>query len=490
MKTQNQSEKREKSNNLNNKSRKTKILVTLGPKTSGVESIKMLINAGVNAVRLNMSHGNYDFFSSLFENIHTARTELNSPLAILADLQGPKIRIGELVKPEIEIFSGERIEITVDDIIGNDKIISTSYKSLSKDADIGDLILINDGLIRLKIIRKEKKSVICEIENGGILSPRKGMNLPGMKLSTPALTDKDFEDLNFLISKSVDYIALSFVRKPEDILKLKEWLSKKEKSIPVIAKIEKKEAIDFFDSILNVADGIMIARGDLGVELSPAKVPVIQKEIIKKCNETGKLVITATQMLESMINSPIPTRAEAADVANAVWDGTDVVMLSGETSVGKFPIETVKMMHEIVLNAEQHFTQNENIKFQIPVALEENLFDSVLKGITLVSAQIKSSAIVVFTYKGRAARGLAKFRPSAKIIALSDSFETMNNLCLRWGVNSLFINKIDKQHAAIEEAKDLILNAGLVNKGDLVIFLSRAPFSEKGRSDFLHIEVL
>ena len=475
---------------MNSNSRKTKILATLGPETSGVGKIKQLIAAGVNAVRLNMSHGNYDFYSSLFENIHTARTELNSSLAILADLQGPKIRIGELTEQKIEIFTGNSIEITTEDITGNDKIISTSYKSLQTAAEVGDLILINDGLIRLKIISKKKNSVVCNIENGGILSPRKGMNLPGMKLSTPSLTEKDFEDLNFLIDKPVDYIALSFVRKSEDIIQLKEWLSKNVRSTPVIAKIEKKEAIDAFDSILNSADGIMVARGDLGVELSPAKVPVIQKEIIKRCNETGKLVITATQMLESMINSPIPTRAEAADVANAVWDGTDVVMLSGETSVGKHPVETVKMMHEIVINAEQHSISNESIKFQVPEALDENLFDSVLKGITSVAEQIKANAIVVFTYKGRAARGLAKFRPAAKIIAISDSFDTMNNLCLRWGVNSLFIDKIDKQHAAIEDAKSLILNAGLVNKGDLVIFLSRAPFSEKGRGDFLHFEVL
>jgi pyruvate kinase len=471
-------------------SAKTKILATLGPQTSTVESIKELITSGVNAVRLNMSHGNYDFYSTVFENIHTVRTELNTPLAILADLQGPKIRVGELKKPEVEIFSGNKIEITTEDIIGDDNIISTSYKGLQNDAESGDLILINDGLIRLKIISKKKSSVICEIENGGILSPRKGMNLPEMKLSTPSLTKKDIEDLNFLNDKPVDYIALSFVRKAEDIFHLHELLKEKGKSIPVIAKIEKKEAIDSFESILNASDGIMVARGDLGVELSLAKVPVIQKEIIKRCNETGKLVITATQMLESMIHSPIPTRAEAADVANAVWDGTDVVMLSGETSVGKYPVETVKMMSEIIINAEQHYLQNENIKFQIPEALEENLFDSVLKGMTSVSEQIKANAIVVFTYKGRAARGLAKFRPAAKIIAISDSFETMNNLCLRWGVNSVHIDKIDKQNAAIEDAKNLILNARLVNKGELVIFLSRAPISESGRSDFLHFEVL
>jgi pyruvate kinase len=475
---------------LNNNSCKTKILATLGPQTSSVEKIKQLISSGVDAVRLNMSHGDHNFYSTLFENIHTARTELNSPLAILADLQGPKIRIGELSEPQIEIFSGQEIEITIEDILGSKKIISTSYKDLQIDAEVGDLILINDGLIRLKIISKRKGSVVCEIENGGILFPRKGMNLPGMKLSTPCITEKDFENLEFLNNNPVDYIALSFVRKAEDIIQLKDWLSKNGKSIPVIAKIEKKEAIDSFESILNAADGIMVARGDLGVELSPARVPIIQKEIIKRCNETGKLVITATQMLESMINSPIPTRAEAADVANAVWDGTDVVMLSGETSVGKFPVETVKMMSEIIINAEQHFNSNDNIKFQVPEALEENLFDSVLKGITSVAEQTKANAIVVFTYKGRAARGLAKFRPTARIIALSDSFETMNNLCLRWGVKSLFINKIDKQNAAIEDAKNLILNAGLVNKGELVIFLSRAPFTEKGRSDFLHFEVL
>jgi len=475
---------------LNTNSRKTKILATLGPKTSTVEEIKNLMEAGVNAVRLNMSHGSYDFYSSLFENIHTARTELNSSLAILADIQGPKIRIGELSEPQIEIFSGNEIEITTDEVSGDDKIISTSYKNLPDDAEVGNLILINDGLIRLKIIEKKKNSVLCKIENGGILSPRKGMNLPGMKLSTPAITEKDFDDLNFLLDKPIDYFALSFVRKSDDISKLKDWLKTNGKPVPIIAKIEKKEAIDQFDSIINTADGIMIARGDLGVELSPAKVPVIQKEIIKKCNERGKLVITATQMLESMIELPIPTRAEAADVANAVWDGTDVVMLSGETSVGKHPVDTVKMMHEIIINSEQHYFQNENIKFQVPEIFEENLFDSVLKGITSVSEQIKADAIVVFTYKGRAAKGLAKFRPAAKIVAISDSFETMNNLCLRWGVNSLHTDKIDKQNAAIEEAKKLILNAGLVNKGNLVIFISRAPKSESGRSDFLHFEVL
>ena len=276
---------------------KTKILVTLGPKTSTSEIIKELINTGVDGVRLNMSHGSYEFFTELFENINNACVELNLPLAILVDLQGPKIRIGELVKPSVEIKTGEKIEITIDDVIGDKHIISTSYKNLVDDAQIGAPILINDGLIKLKVIEKKQRSIICEIENGGTLSPRKGMNLPGMKLSTPSITEKDYKDLEFVLQHRIDYIALSFVRSSNDIIKLKKWLNDKGKDIPVIAKIEKKEAIDDFDAILKISDGIMVARGDLGVELTPQEVPFHQKEIIKRCNEEGKLVITATHLL-------------------------------------------------------------------------------------------------------------------------------------------------------------------------------------------------
>jgi pyruvate kinase len=437
-----------------------------------------------------MSHGSYDFFDTIFQNIDSACKENNSPLAVLSDLQGPKIRIGELVKPEIEIETGKTIEITVENVIGNEKVISCSFQSLVTDSEVGNLILINDGLIRLEIIDKKSRSIVCKILNGGILSPRKGLNLPGMKLSTPSLTDKDYADLEYLLNKRIDYVALSFVRSAEDILQVKKWLEQKGKSIPVIAKIEKKEAVDQFNSILQTADGIMIARGDLGVELSPQDVPVVQKEIIRRCNEEGKLVITATQMLESMINSQIPTRAEASDVANAVWDGTDVVMLSGETSVGKFPFKTVKMMNEIVTNAEKYPAVNRKIDFKIPTELDDNLFDSVCRGITEVSKQINAKAIVVFTYKGRAARGVAKYRPEAKIISISNSFETMNNLCLRWGVSSLFMEKIDKQNIAVEESKQLLLKSGLVSSGDMIIFMSRAPHSDKSRTDWLRFEVM
>jgi pyruvate kinase len=469
---------------------KTKILATLGPATQSVESIRQLILAGIDGIRLNLSHGSYDFFEEIFNSIHTACLEENSPLAVLVDLQGPKIRIGELEKPSIELVTGNLIEITVADIKGNEKIISTSYKQLVNDAKIGDPILINDGLIRLKVIQKKSKSLVCEIVNGGILTPKKGMNLPGMDLSTPSITEKDFNDLEFVLKHRVDYIALSFVRSANDVFELKNWLAAKGKTLPVIAKIEKKEAVDNLVEIINASDGVMVARGDLGVELPPQEVPVLQKSIIKQCNALGKLVITATQMLESMINSPIPTRAEASDVANAVWDGTDVVMLSAETSVGKFPFRTVQMMKDIVTKAEQHYEDRTKNYFIKPETLQENLFDSVGKAIVEISKQINAQAIVVFTFEGRTARIISKYRPESKIIAISNSFGTMNNLCLRWGVTSVYCENIDKEHIAIEDAKELILNAGLATKGDLIIFTAGAPYSEKSRANWLRFEVI
>ncbi|GIK20794.1 MAG: pyruvate kinase [Ignavibacterium sp.] len=469
---------------------KTKILVTLGPATNTVELISELIRSGIDGIRLNLSHCTYEFLENIFGSIHSACSLEKSPLAVLIDLQGPKIRIGELDKSSIELQNGKSIEITIDDIIGNEKIISTSYKELVDDAEIGNEIFINDGLIKLVIKSKTKQSVLCEVVNGGILTSHKGMNLPGMKLSTPSITKKDYENLEFIIKHRVDYIALSFVRSADDVLELKDWLAKKGKNIPVIAKIEKKEAVDNLFEIIMAADGIMIARGDLGVELPPQQVPVLQKSIIKQCNALGKLVITATQMLESMINSPIPTRAEASDVANAVWDGTDVVMLSGETSVGKYPIKAVQIMNDIVIQAEQHAEDKITGYFISPDNLQDKLFDSVGKAVVDISKQINAQAIVVFTFEGRTARIISKYKPDAKIIGISNSFNTMNNLCLRWGVTSIYHEQINKEHLEIADAKQLILESNLAKKGDLIIFTAGAPYSEKSRANWLRFEVL
>lgn len=478
------------STNQNDVFAKTKILCTLGPSTYSTEQIEKLILAGMDGVRLNFSHGDYDFFKKVFDDIYKACVEEKTPLAVLIDLQGPKIRVGELAEPEIELVTGEKIEITTENIKGTKKRISTSYKYLIEEAAIGDPVLIDDGLIRLRIIEKKKDSVVCEIENGDILKPKKGMNLPGMKISAQAVTEKDYRDLEFALDKRADFIALSFVRSANDIVLLREWLKSKNKLRPIIAKIEKKEAVENFDEILEVADGIMVARGDLGVELPPQDVPVIQKMIIKKCNSVGKLVITATQMLESMIHNPIPTRAEASDVANAVWDGTDVVMLSGETSVGKFPFKTVQMMNDIIKNAEHHLRPVVESDLKIPDSLEENLFDSVGRAVADISRQIKAAAIVTFTYQGRTARNLSKFRPVAKIIALSNNFETMNTLCLRWGVASIYMEDIDKERIAVDRAKKLILENGQVKEGDTVIFTAGAPYSDKSRVNWLRFEVI
>jgi len=475
--------------NLNDIFAKTKILCTLGPATAAADMIRKLVLSGVDGVRLNFSHGSYEFFENVLGNIHEVCTEEKTPLAILVDLQGPKIRIGELVQPELELETGNDIEITIENVKGTEKCISTSYAALVSDAAVGDPVLIDDGLIRLRITGKNENSVICKIENGGTLYPKKGMNLPGMKLSTPSITDKDFRDLEFVLQHRIDYIALSFVRRPEDITILKAWLKARNSDIPVIAKIEKREGVERFDEILEVADGIMVARGDLGVELPASEVPVIQKEIIRKCNSVGKLVITATQMLDSMIHNPVPTRAEASDVANAVWDGTDVVMLSGETSIGKFPIRTVNIMNDIIRNAEKHLF-NHIVEFKVPEKVEENLFDSVGKAVVSISRQINASAIAAFTFQGRTAGNLSKFRPEAKIIAFSNSFDTMNKLCLRWGIIPVHMDEIDKEHIAIDKAKKIIIEEGYVKEGDVVIFAAGAPYSEKSRANWLRFEII
>jgi len=469
---------------------KTKILATIGPATDSKEKLEALINAGCNAFRLNFSHGNFDYFEKVFHSINDLCISKSLPIPILIDLQGPKIRIGELEKPEIELINGNQIEITIEKVVGTAQKISTSYSLLPVDAEVGNRILIDDGLINLRVISKSKNSVMCEVVDGGMLKPRKGMNLPGMKLSTPSVTETDLLNLEFALKHRADFIALSFVRNAADIIQLRKWLKERGYDKPIIAKIEKQEAVSNFESILNASDGIMIARGDLGVELKPYDVPIIQKRIIKRCNELGKLVITATQMLESMVNNPIPTRAEASDVANAVWDGTDVVMLSAETSVGKFPAQAVKLMQEIILNAERAYEFDREINFAKPEFIEENLFDSMNKGICSIGKQINAKAIIAFTAKGNTPYSLSKFRPQAMIIAVSDSFDTMNKLSLKWGVLSLYCKDISDRHIAAEIVRKQILDNKIVEPGDLIIFTEGGLKIKNTRENWVRFEVL
>lgn len=468
---------------------KTKILATIGPAVDTKEKLEALIDAGCNAFRLNFSHGNFEYFEKVFLSINDLCVSKSLPIPILIDLQGPKIRIGELESPEIQVEKGQHIEITTEKVIGTASRVSTSYSLLANDAEVGDKILIDDGLIHLKVISKQNNSVMCEVLEGGKLKPKKGMNLPGMKLSAPSVTEKDLANLEFALKHRVDFIALSFVRNAQDIMQLKKWIGERGFDIPIIAKIEKPEAVSNFESILHAADGIMVARGDLGVELKSYEVPIIQKRIIKRCNEVGKLVITATQMLESMVNNPVPTRAEASDVANAVWDGTDVVMLSAETSVGKYPAQAVKLMEEIILNAEKAYEFEKEINFSRPEYIDENLFDSMNKGICSISKQINAKVIVGFTEKGNTPNSLSKFRPQALIVAVSSSFETMNKLSLKWGVISLHCKDISDRHNAAKIVHKMLLEQKIVDKGDLVIFTEGGLKMKNARENWIRFEV-
>jgi pyruvate kinase len=469
---------------------KTKILATLGPATDSIGKIRALVDAGCDAFRLNFSHGSYPFFENIFNLINELCVDKSLPIPILIDLQGPKIRIGELSKPEIPISKGDLIEITIEEIQGTKEIISTSYKELPKDAQIGETILIDDGLIRLEVKEKKEGSIICKVMAGGILKPKKGMNLPGMKLTTPSVTAKDLENLEFALKHRADFIALSFVREPKDITSLRNWLRERGYDKPIIAKIEKPEAIQNFNAILEEADGIMVARGDLGVELAPQLVPVFQKRIIKKCNAIGKLVITATQMLETMISNPVPTRAEASDIANAVWDGTDVVMLSGETSVGKYPVEAVKMMNNILLTTEAQPAFRHEIQFEIPKDLSDNLYDSMAHAHKNIAEQVGAAALVIFTHEGRKAKGTAKFRPGSAIFAFSDSFDTCNTLNLHWGIRPFYLENIDNEDEAVENSLNLLIKKNCVQTGDLLIFAAGRPHLDKERRSWMRFTIV
>ncbi len=469
---------------------KTKILATLGPASDSKEQILKLVDAGVNGFRLNFSHGDKEYFDNLFGIINKVCETRKLPIPIIQDLQGPKIRIGKLKKDKIKINSGDSIEITIDEVKGDEKIISASYKSLVEDAQIGEIILIDDGLIKLEVSEKKERSLICKIIEGGKLKPKKGMNLPGMKLSTPALTEQDKKNLEFALQYRIDYVALSFVRSAKDIVELRNWLELRGYKKPIIAKIEKPEAVENFEDILQVADVIMVARGDLGVEIEPQLVPAIQKKIIRRCNEVGTLVITATQMLESMITNPIPTRAEASDVANAVLDGTDVVMLSGETAAGEYPIKTVEMMREILLSIQSQRQFLAKVNWEEPADGIENIFDATAKGFTQIADQVKADAIVVFTHEGRQAMRMSKYNPNADIYAFSDNFEVLNALNLHKSVTPLYLKNINDENYYMNRSVEILKEKKFINDGDLLLFAAGAPLAEVERRSWVRFKVV
>jgi len=467
---------------------KTKIIGTIGPATGSIETLVKLIEAGMDVARLNMSHGTHEIHAETIENIRRASVQTGIPLSILLDLCGPKIRLGE-VKEEFTLRKGDVFTITTDDVIGTRERVSTSYKQLPGDIQKGDSILINDGLIRLRVEEAREKEVICTTVYGGVISSKKGMNLPNVDISISSITEKDRKDLEFGIKYGVDFIALSFVRSQNDIKELRRLLEEHGASIPIVAKIEKPEAIQNIDGIILETDIVMVARGDLGVEMETEEVPILQKMIIEKCNDYNKPVITATQMLESMVTQAKPTRAEASDVANAVFDGTDAVMLSAETSVGKYPLESVSIMNTIVIKAEERPDPRKHIHLRRKKGFLSHA-DHICRAACIIAEDASASAIIVITKTGRTAQMLSRFRPHIPVIAFTESEQVIRKLKIIWGVRGELIDRVGETDITLNKAREAVLSLGYVHRGDTVVYVTGIPLIESSQANMIKLEDL
>jgi pyruvate kinase len=449
---------------------KTKIVATIGPSSSSKKMLQKLVEEGMCVARLNFSHGSYESHAEVIHAIRSLSRSMNRPIGVLLDLQGPKIRVGKLVghKP-VRLRKDKEFAITTRPITGTSKEVSTTYPNLAKDVKVNDTLLLDDGLIRLQACAIEGQTVKCRVVTGGYLKEHKGINLPGVQVSASSLTEKDKRDVGFGIKNGVDYFALSFVRTAHDLLQIKGLIEKQGASIPVIAKIEKPEAVENLDKILEVADGIMVARGDLGVELEPELVPTIQKNIIQKAVQKNKPVITATQMLETMSNNPIPTRAETSDVANAIIDGTDAVMLSGETASGKYPAESVRMMAKIARQAEESSFMRYNIQYASDPA--DLVTHAVAQSAVNILHEINAKCIVAFSISGSTAKQISKQRPSKPVYAFSSRKETYNRSSLLWGVTPMYIPQIPDAQRLIKSSENLLIEKKWVDIGDLIVLV-------------------
>ncbi|HZS44776.1 MAG TPA: pyruvate kinase [Blastocatellia bacterium] len=466
--------------------RRTKIVCTLGPATSTREQLDALIRNGMNVARFNFSHGAHEEHAERMSLLRSVAKERGEFIAIMQDLQGPKIRTGTLRDKQVTLKTGDRLVITTRNVLGDANVISTTYPDLPKDVAAGDRILLSDGLIELRVESATPPDVVCTIINGGILGEHKGINLPGVKVSAPSLTEKDKRDLGFGIKQDVDYVALSFVRSAEDICALRQILDQAGSRIKIIAKLEKPEAIDNLEAILNISDAVMVARGDLGVELSPERVPVIQKHIINRANQTGTIVITATQMLESMINNPRPTRAEASDVANAILDGTDAVMLSGETSVGAYPAQAVRMMADIAVDVEKSAIYRNFCNTEIMPSVPD-FARTISRAVRQTADSLNAKAIMAFTRSGRTARLMSKYRPVAPIIALSTNESVCRQMALFWGVNPTCVREVDNTDDLVNETEAKARETGLVESNDVIIVTASAPVASIGETNIMKL---
>ena len=470
---------------------RNKIVATVGPASCSKEMLLALMEAGADVFRLNFSHGQHDALTETVALIRQISRNRKRAVAILGDLQGPKIRTGMMRGDVMTLTRGESVVITTADLLGEDGVIPTTYNALPQDVSDGDRILLDDGLLELQVEKISGEQVHCRVLVGGQLKNRKGMNLPGVAVSAPALTEKDLADLEFCIEQELDYLALSFVRTASEVIELKELLAQRGVSIQVIAKIEKPEAVEAFAEILAAADGIMVARGDLGVEINSEKVPLIQKRIIRQCNRAGKPVITATQMLESMVNNPRPTRAETSDVANAILDGTDAVMLSAETASGDYPREAVEMMVRVAVDVER----DPQLKEQFFHPLLEtcgtrSLTEAIGQAACRVAENVGAAAILAFTQTGSTAALVAKYRPPMPVYAVTPTLAVRRRMALYAGVRSIRVDIEGDTEAQIRSVDAAVIDAGVLNKGDIVVITMGSPLSDPGTTNLLKVHQL
>ncbi|MCL2852636.1 MAG: pyruvate kinase [Defluviitaleaceae bacterium] len=471
--------------------RKTKIVATLGPATSSLETVKDLIKAGLSAARINFSHGTHESHKKTIDTLKEARDSMGALIPLILDTKGPEIRTKQFEAESVTLNQGDSFTLTTEDVIGDERQVSITYQDLPKDVSVGSRILVDDGLIELKVLRIDGPRIECVALNSGSLSNNKGINVPDVYVNLPSLTEKDIDDIKFGIEQGFDYIAASFIRSANDVLNIRQVLSDNGGShIMIISKIESREGVDNIDSILEVSDGIMVARGDLGVEIPPQEVPLIQKNLISKCNIKGKTVITATQMLESMIQNPRPTRAEANDVANAIFDGSDAVMLSGETAKGKYPVEAVKMMAQIAGAAEGAIDYNALLQQRRRDGFHANITNAIAYAACTTAVDLKSACIITVTDSGFTTRMVSTFRPSCDILAVTSDIITARQLNLTWGCVSTVMNEITGDDEVFDVAKNASVKAGLAKDGDSVVIVAGVPIGVASTTNTLKVQTV
>ncbi len=467
--------------------RRTKIVCTIGPSTGSASVIAELLKTGIDVARINFSHGTNDEHISYIQTLRQAARKAGLPLAIMQDLPGPKNRTGKLKKGVAELKTGANFILTTREILGDEHKVSVALPELPSLVKPGDNIFLDDGAIELKVKSIRNVEVDCKVIAGGSLSEDKGVNIPGVTLDISTITQADWKHLLFGLKHDVDFVALSFIREAKDVVKVRNFIRKTKKSPALIAKIERREALDNLDEILEAADGVMVARGDLGIEIPIQRVPIVQKEIIQKCNRLGKPVIVATQMLESMVHSMRPTRAEVTDVANAIFDGADALMLSEETAIGNYPIETVSMMAQIALEAEAALPY-ENLLSNKGEDLEPQTDDAISYAACLAAHQLGAAAIIAFTSSGSTARRVSKYRPGVPILAITPSNQTRRQLCMSWGVHAFRIPEPSKITALFTRGARVAKKTGLAQNGDLVIITGGVPIGVSGSTNLLKVE--